>query len=78
MEGCDRHGIQWGVQPYEDIVILICDWYTRNYTALRTALDFEKDLRFQIEITLMGRDLIDTTLLFYMMTQSMKEFKSIQ
>ncbi|KAL5746043.1 hypothetical protein ACOSP7_027189 [Xanthoceras sorbifolium] len=65
-------------QPYEDIVILICDWYTRNYTALRTALDFEKDLRFQIEISLMGRDLIDTTLLFYMMTQSMKEFKSIQ
>ncbi|GAB2297626.1 Serine/threonine protein kinase [Dionaea muscipula] len=30
--------------PYGDIVIMIGDWYTRNHTALRAALDAGEDL----------------------------------
>ncbi|GAB4858796.1 Serine/threonine protein kinase [Ancistrocladus abbreviatus] len=42
-------------EPYGDIVIMIGDWYTRNHTALRTALDAGEDLGMPDGVLINGK-----------------------
>ncbi|KAH9678343.1 Monocopper oxidase-like protein SKS1 [Citrus sinensis] len=42
-------------QPEGDIIFLIGDWYTRNHTALRTALDSGKDLDMPDGVLINGK-----------------------
>ncbi|KAJ7952469.1 monocopper oxidase-like protein SKU5 [Quillaja saponaria] len=41
--------------PYDDITILIGDWYTRNHTALRKTLDAGKDLGMPNGVLINGK-----------------------
>ncbi|CAL0302566.1 unnamed protein product [Lupinus luteus] len=42
-------------QPYQDIVLMIGDWYSRNHTALRTALDDGKQLGIPDGVLINGK-----------------------